>query len=385
VGGVHRMTDGLTYRDLAGRQRLRRYVLASIAIFALIGAIVWMGWRQRAQLMAPGEGASTDLRTVRPLAGVAPAPTASEVAPAGTHSSFNIAPSTEPPTLVISPTQTSIPAACPGDPKEWELVEIAQRDNFKRIVPLCVYAGLSRTVTWDLLRVMGYGAGEAAGALGLAELPWRPMRSITGMTELRGPISIDLEYASAEVKQQLSHPDFRTWIIDSQGNPGMVFTLRGCYRTETVQGDQVKSWGVGYAVVCVVSVDQMDRALLELGIHHYTEQLSPVRQFAMYGYAGDGLWVGLGYQKEPLVAIRLPGSADPALLPQAMDLEQIVQDQKLVASQHGLVPWDAAWLERTFGLAMRPLPENWQSFNDPAELQAIQAEADSVFERREAP
>jgi hypothetical protein len=34
---------------------------------------------------------------------------------------------------------------------------------------------------------------------------------------------------------------------------------------------------------------------------------------------------------------------------------------------------------------MRPLPENWQSFNDPAELQAIQAGANSVFERREAP
>jgi hypothetical protein len=236
-----------------------------------------------------------------------------------------------------------------------------------------------------LLRVMGYSAREAAGALGFTELPWRPMRAITGMTELRGPMSIELEYASEEVKQQLMHPDFRTWIIDSQGNPGMTFTLRGCYRTETIQGNQVKSWGVAYAVICVVSVDQMDRALLELGAHHYKEQLSPVRQFAVYGYAGGGLWVGLGYQKEPLVAIRLPGSAGPALLPQTMDLEQIVQDQKLVAGLHGVVPWDAAWLAQTFGLAMRPLPENWQSLNDPAELQAIQAGASSVFERREAP
>jgi hypothetical protein len=385
VGGVHRLTDGLTYRDLAGRRRLRRYVLASIAIFALIGAIVWLGRRQSSQLLAPGEGAPTAVRTARLLAGVAPAPTASGVAPAGTHSSFNIASSPEPPTPVISSTQTSIPSACPGEPKRWELVEIAQSDNFKRIAPPCVYVGLSRTVAWDLLRAMGYGAREAADALGLAELPWRPMRAITGMTELRGPMSIELEYAGPEVEKQLMNLDFHTWIIDSQGNPGVAFTLRGCYRTETVQGGQVKSWGVGYAVICVVSVDQMDRALLELGPHRYIEQLTPLRQFTMYGYAGGGLWVGLGYQKGPRVAIRLPGSVDLALLPLTMDLEQIVQDQKLAAGQHGLVPWDAAWLAQTFGLAMHSLPENWQSFNDPAELQAIQAGANSVFERREAP
>jgi hypothetical protein len=57
-----------------------------------------------------------------------------------------------------------------------------------------------------------------------------------------------------------------------------------------------------------------------------------------------------------------------------MELEQIVKDWKFVAGLHGLSPWDAAWLEDAFGLAVRPLPDNWQSLSDSSEYQAIRNE-----------
>jgi hypothetical protein len=57
-----------------------------------------------------------------------------------------------------------------------------------------------------------------------------------------------------------------------------------------------------------------------------------------------------------------------------MDLAEIVQDWEFISQLHGLAPWDAAWLEATFGLAMRLLPENWQRASDPSEYQAIQDE-----------
>jgi hypothetical protein len=68
-----------------------------------------------------------------------------------------------------------------------------------------------------------------------------------------------------------------------------------------------------------------------------------------------------------------------------MDLEKIVGDRRFISGRHGLVPWDAAWLGATFGLAMQPLPGDWQSFDDPAELQAIQAKTGLVIEIKESP
>jgi hypothetical protein len=354
---------------------MRRYVLAAIAIFALIGGIVFLGWRQRGQLLTLGVSTPTV---------AIPAGRSGEIL-AERQPSSKVGPSAGPSSMVAPPTQHPTPEACPLDPKEWQLLEIAPNDNFKRITPFCVYDGLARTVAWDLLRVSGYSAPEATEALGFGEFPRQPEPEITGLTNTRGPMTIELEYAGGEVKKQVGRPDFRTWIVDQWGNPGIVFTLRGCYRTETVQGSRVESWGVAYPVLCVVSADQMDWALLELGSHHYAVKLGQIRQFSMYGYAGGGLWVSIGYQKEPLVEIRLPGASQPAVLPLTMDLEEIVQDRTFISGLHALVPWDAAWLEATFGLSMRPLPENWQSFNDPAELQAIQTETGMLIERRNAP
>ena len=131
---------------------------------------------------------------------------------------------------------------------------------------------------------------------------------------------------------------------------------------------------MAYPLVCILAMDQGSWAVLELESHSYTAQSLSTRRFCMYGYAGDGGWVSIGYQKEPFVEIRSPGSSQPAFLPLTMDLGEIVQDRIVTSGLHGLIPWDAAWLEATFGLSLRPLPENWQSASDPSEYQAIQDE-----------
>jgi hypothetical protein len=382
MGSLDKLTDGLTYRDLAGRRRLRRYTLASIAIFSLICGITFWGWWQRGQLVLLGVSTPTATLNGAYRAEASPATTA---ALAETQLPSSSVLDTEFPSKAVPFAPLATPDACPQDPQAWEFLEIAQGDHFKRITPNCVYDGLARTVAWDLLRAMGYSAAEAADELGFASFPWRPVAEITGMTDTWGPMNIELEYSGDAVKSQVRQPDFRTWIVDRQGDPGMVFALRGCYRTETVIDGQVQSWGAAYPVECVVSVDQMDWALLELGAYRYAFNLSAIRQFAIYGYAGDGLWVDIGYQKEPIIEVRLPGSSDSGVLPLTMELGQIVQDRNFIAGLHGLVPWDGAWLEEAYGLAMHPLPESWQSLNDQADFQAIQEGANSMFERREVP
>lgn len=381
MGRPDKLTDGLTYRDLAGRRRLRRYVLAAAAIFILIGAIVYLGWQQRQSLLARGAGVPTSVSTAAQLAKETLIPTDSGPALVDTQPSPTTAPPTEASTVVPF-DQTPTAVACPDDPSAWELLDIARNDNFKKINPPCVYEGLARTVAWDFLQVVGYSASEATKMLGFTDFPWRPLPEMIGMTNTQGPMPIALANPSDKEIRQASHPDFHSWIVDREGKPGVAFTLRGCYRTETIEGDRVESWGVAYPVVCVVTMDQGEWAVLELGSHRYTTNSLPTRRFFIYGYTGDGLWVSIGYQKEPFVEIRLPKSSNPAVLPLTMELEQIVQDRKFSAGLHGLTPWDQAWLEETFGVSMRPLPANWQGLNDPSEYQAIQDEKEKWVEER---
>lgn len=380
MGSQDRLKDGLTYRDLAGRRRVRRYVLAATAIFSLIIVIVFWGWWQRGQLLAPGVGGRTGQPAIAAgqWAEGRHTPTGTQIARVGAQT----AATAEPASTAVPLFYALTPDACPADPKAWELLQIAKNDNFKRIDPPCVYDGLARTVAWDLLRVTGYSAPEAAEALGFTDLPWHPLPEIIGMTNTQGPKPIALANPSDEEVKRSRHPDAHAWIVNRDGKPAATFTLRGCYRTETIQGDRVKSWGVKYPVVCIVAMDQGEWAVMELGSHRYVTRSLPARRFFMYGYAGEGVWVSLGYQREPFVEIRLPGSGDPAVLLLTMELEQIVQDWKFTTGLHGLLPWDAAWLEGAFGLSMRTLPENWQSLNDPAEYQAIQDEKEAWVKER---
>lgn len=368
MGGMDSVKDSLTYKDLAGRRRLRRYVLAAAAILILMGGIVVWGWRQRGQLLAREADARAPARAaVRPsseataLAGNLPA----ELSPT------QIAVDAQQPLI----QNEGLPAnleACPSDPDAWEFLPLTPGDNFQRVDPPCVYDGLARTVAWELLRVLGYSATRAADVLGFVEFPWRPVAEITGMTSTQGPMSIPLANPDAAEVRQAGHPDLHAWIVDREGRPGAVFTLRGCYQTAALEGDRLENGEVGYRVICVVAMDQGERAVLQLGSQRYASESLPTRRFALFGYAGDGLWIFLGYQREPFVELRAPNALQPAVLPLTMDLDEIEADREFTSGLHGITPWDAAWLEAAFGLAMRPLPEGWQRQGELSAYQAIQ-------------
>src|SRR5687767_3447033 len=76
------------------------------------------------------------------------------------------------PTGTISPpTETPTPIPCPADPEQWDLVEVAPNNNYKRIEPACAYDGLSRTVAWLYAIRQGYSRKEAAQKLEFDEFP----------------------------------------------------------------------------------------------------------------------------------------------------------------------------------------------------------------------
>ena len=120
------------------------------------------------------------------------------------------------------------------------MVEVFPGDHYRRIEPACVYEGLSRTAAWMLLERLGHSKLAAAELLQFQSVPWDPVLSIEGYTNLRGPVVLDL------VPEWPAHPDFKFWQVDRDGLPGVVISLRGCYRSVEPR----------YAVICVLALDR---------------------------------------------------------------------------------------------------------------------------------
>ena len=346
------LRDHLTYPDLAGKRKLRRYVFAALLLSVLVLAL--FGWAQFQRSQARAEVFATP----HPVSEI-------EVQPVVRSS----------PTATLDPTPMS---GCPENPEAWTFLDVFPRDNYKRIEPPCVYEGLAETVAWHMLEFMGYSKPEAAALLELEDgngvsagdavsagnsvsaLPWRPIDEITGLTNTRGPVQLLL------TRDWPPHPDYQQWTIDAEGQPGVVYSLRGCYRARAITGNQVESWGA-YPVICVVALDRTSGWVVHvLGVrmgtsdHHFTVDMTgqaPLRRFLLFGYTGTG-WVLLGEHQDQQVFLEEAGD--------------ISQEREQVTERYGAVPWDAEWLSATFGLTMRPLPEGWQTFGaDPNAIQAI--------------
>jgi hypothetical protein len=331
------MQDQLTYADLAGRRRLRRYVFVAALIFILIGLLFgWSGWQ----------------RTRARIAG-----TPSEVVPGG-ESTDLIAGSERDEANPILEAE-----GCPVDPESWALLDVYIGDNYKRIEPNCVYEGLRKVVAWHMLERLGYSKLEAAEQLGLTEVPWEPAQSIKGLTNTKGPIVIPLEMEWAP------HPAFRTWVVDAEGQPALAYSLRGCYRTRTIVGNKAESWG-HYPVICVLAYDRDPGwTVTELGEQRFSVDSTtelPLRQFVLFGYSGER-WVLLGEPSGRQITIEEPSTAG--------------EERERVTARYGATPWDAVWLEATFGLTMRPLPDDWQHFGtDPDVIHSITTQLDDALQ-----
>jgi hypothetical protein len=341
-----KIKDTLTYTDLGGRRHLRRYVVVSIVIFVFIlGAYslaLWQGAKTRAEILG----------TPLPLSNVFPSEPTETNTPLPTL------------THTPAPTNTPTPETCPSDPEAWTLVDALDDYNLKRIKPACVYEGLERTAAWHLLSYMGYTEPEAAEMMGFEEIPdWvlflddRTTKSVIGMTNTGDPMEMVL-------RRRSYHPEYRNWNIQESPSisANMTYALNGCYRTQTVSGDRIEDWGMGFPVVCVLSFDQGPGWLVhELDDHRFVQDLGWERIFVQFGYYDvRNQWVYMGYH--PDSSIMQGHDAYETVK------ERAQKDQEFIAEAHGLVPWDAAWLEAAYGFTMYPLPDEWQSYTNEAEI-----------------
>ena len=311
--------DGLTFKDIAGKRQPRAYTVLTGLVLILLFVLASCVALERSAMMDEVQGIPETVQiTVEPSATLEPTPMAE---------------------------------TCPTDPADWNFVDIQPGNNLKRLEPVCVHDNLAKSVAWALAVREGYTRAEATQALGFAEMPLHRLSEVTILTDTQGPLPMQVSFTP-------THPDFAEWRVNSNGQPAIAYALRGCFRAGTVTGNKVDSWNAGYPVICTLSEDSYgSRIVFNLDGHTYTSESVPTRSFALFGYLGNGQWAWLGTQKEPKIALETLGD--------------FVGDAAASARMHGEAVWDAAWLEQTFGLSMKPLPENWQTARDETERQVI--------------
>ncbi len=319
---LNTLLEGLTYKDLAGRRRLRSYTVTALLILFLLLMVGALACTQRQRVLDPIEADPLPVA----LTEESPAPTQEFQA-------------------------EDAPAICPSDPAEWSLVDVFSDSRYKSIQPACVYEGLERTVAWTLAVRSGYSRMEAAQLLGFPELP------MARLEQARIPSDPD-GFQEVAVSFIPPHPDFAEWRLTASGEAAITLALRGCYRTSDVVGGQRVEWGGGYPVICLVVEDAENAyAIYALDGHVFTMNAAPMRSLLLFGYAGNGPWVWLGTQESPRVEISDPASN--------------ARERQTVAELYGSGSWDTGWLEARFGLTEKPLPVDWQSYTNESEGQII--------------
>ncbi|MBI3175136.1 MAG: hypothetical protein HYZ25_15525 [Chloroflexi bacterium] len=313
--------ENLTFRDLAGRRQPRAYAVLAGAILAMLLLAVfialsnqWWLWRD-----------------------VHAAPLAVSL-----------------PTEVIPPTpslvEEQIPAGCPTDSGDWTLVPSYVSETYQIIQPACVYQGLEKTVAWALAVREGYSRAEATEMLGFSRMPMRALQEVNIPSD-QGPLGVPVSFIP-------TNPYFTEWRLTEEGKPAVAYGLRGCFRTSTVVGNRLNTWGGDYPVVCLVAEDAINtRIVYSLFDHVYTASAVPMRSFLLFGYLGEGEWVWLGTQTDPWQPIT--------------DLTANARDRLTMASLYDSRPWDAIWLQNTYGLTMQPPPQGWQDMTSEYEKQTI--------------
>ncbi len=317
--------SNFTYNTLAGKKQVRRFAIAAVFIFVIgLSTFIWSRLQHRSL-------ENEVLATPQPLAEALPT-------------------ATQPPTdIPATPTATAEP--CPTSSLDWQLVTVIPDDNLKAIQPACVYDGLAQIVGWQLLTRLGYSGQDAAEEFDLTAMPLGDKReTIPGLTSTKGPFQIPLAH-------DVHHPAYQVWIMGQNGSPDLAASLRGCFRPQTVVGNQVEDWGSGYDVICMVALDRSNGWIIhQLGNQVFTSPIPALRQFYLFGYRQSS-WQLIGAYKDLYTLIEDP--------------DTFATDRETYATHTGASVWDVVWLESQYGLAMKPLPENWHSANDPTVLENI--------------
>jgi hypothetical protein len=316
--------DGLTYQDLAGKRQLRAYAVITLAILILLGLSSSFIFFKQMQYKNLVEATPVPVNTILPAIAE--------------------------PTVTLPAIVEPYEPGCPTDPAKWSFADPVIPQNYKIIQPACVYQGLEKTIAWALAIREGYSRAQATVLLGFNEMPMRELDEV----KIPAPDGI----TGVPVSFIPSNQNFTEWRINAEGGPAVTYALRGCFRTSTVAGNRVETWGGDYPVICVVVEDaENNHILYSLESHFYTSTAIPMRSFLLFGYLGNGNWVWLGTQSDPKLEI-----VDPAAN---------ANDRLTIATLYDSQPWDAKWLEQVYQLKMLPLPEGWQGFNDEYEKQVI--------------
>ena len=316
--------DGLTYRDLAGRRQLRAHTAIALLILLLLTLVAGFVLLSRFRLMSKVEAAPLPV-SITSEAGIEPTPVSQSVA-------------------IYEP-------GCPTDSDHWALADTVIPQNYKIIQPVCVYEGLENTIAWALAVRNGYSRAQATTVLGFDEMPMQQLDQVTILSGKNDPMPVPVSFIPP-------NPDFTEWRVNMRGESTIVYALRGCFRTSSIVGNRLETWGGDYSVICVVIEDAENTSVIyQLGEHVFTSSAVPMRSFLLFGYAGEGLWNWLGTQSDPKVEID-----DPA---------KFAGDRLTIATLYDSQPWDMKWLKRRYGLEMQPLPLSWQDKMDKADMQAI--------------
>jgi hypothetical protein len=312
----------ITYRDISGRLRLRRYVVVSLGILLILAAVFGVSRYQRYQMISV---------VTSPPQTLAAAP----------QRQMAVLPASQSPVNTPQPA----PEPCETDAELWNLVDQYPEDNLKGIEPRCVYEGLGRTAAWEMLLDAGYTHREAADALKIRAIPQlNTQDTFKVYTNYNGPLDV-------KVIHRLNLEINRTWRLDAEGvSPDGIWTLLGCFRTKEYYGSEVRYWA-DWPVICSGYADkQAEWTAAQMGSVFASNNgghKEVLRFITYYGYLGGGEWLSLGYVAEPYTLTRDEADAD----------------RTRRAEKFGLPLWDSAWLEGTFNVAAVPMPENWQSFS----------------------
>jgi hypothetical protein len=313
-----------TYSDSRGQRRLRDYVKVTLLILLLIVASSLVGYYYRYQLV------SEMMVEPRPLVWDA------------------VAPEAEQPIASLTGAEE-----CPSNPAEWTLTtnSFAPAGNLTGLAPACVYDRLERTAAWFYATsVLGYSRQEAATLLGMPAIPmYYSLYSggITVLTDFKDePQNVNLRFPN-------NHPDLREWRIDDGGSPAVEMSFAGCFRTSSMIGGNVSSWGEGFPIVCQYFSDLRIRYLVS-AVNGRIVTISGSQNFRRpmwFGYGGGGHWIFLGDAPDWNV-----------------DLSQI--------PNLGVSTIHSTTLLEKYGIPPVPLPANWQAYTGQDDVDAFLTELD---------
>ena len=304
------MKNLLTFTTISGKKQLRGYVKVALGLFVILIVLFGVNAFNRHQMV------SQVMAAPRPLdANLIPTPTEQVAAP------------------------VSIVEECPSNPADWTLTENASvpGSNLKGLSPQCVYDELDKTAAWLYATyVFGYSRKDATDLFGFVGIPMEYQFETGGIrvvTDFKDdPQAVDLRFPS-------DNTGLREWRIDASGQPAIEFTFSGCFRTASMNGGSVVSWGDGYSVVCQYFVDsQSGYYVADVNGNVLTVGNDKnVRRPMWFGYNDQGNWVFLGVAKDWEYDLAQISSRDD------FTITPIVMAQE-------------------YGINVQPLPENWIEF-----------------------